>query len=103
MNRFNIAAAALAAVIVPALAIASTSAGSASKEISLKGYDLSDPQDVGEIKQRIERAARSLCDNSGRTLQDRAAQDQCVSATVERATTQLEQRLEQEDVKIASN
>lgn len=103
MTRFSIAAAALAAVIAPAMAIAATHNDAPSREISLRGYDLSDPNDRREIEGKIDRAARQLCDSGvTRTLSERGAQADCVAAAKAKAMGELEQRASEQSFALAS-
>ena len=97
MSRFKtlsktliaIASAAAALSIMPAMAASATSSETKSQEISIKGYDLSDPADAKAIFEQIQRASDRVCRVTGRheTLRERFLQRTCVAkATVDAVT-----------------
>jgi len=94
MSKFSVAVAAAAAFVVPAIGFAAHADSAPAKEISLKGYDLTDPQDVQAIERRIESAARDLCTSGGRaTLEQRMAQTECMQTSKSAAMAKLEERI----------
>lgn len=83
---------------IAALAILPASAGSTDDSVvktinvSISGYDLTDPADAKTVLSKIQRAAKRVCRNSQarQTLQERAEEFACRTSAISEAVNNLD-------------
>ena len=85
--------AALALSMLPAFAGSVTDTDSKSLEISIAGYDLSNPDDAKLVYGKIRSAAKRVCKRSTarQTLRERAEEMQCRADAVAKAIVELDE------------
>ncbi|MEM7639126.1 MAG: UrcA family protein [Pseudomonadota bacterium] len=80
-----------ALAMLPAMAGSISNANAKSLEVSIAGYDLSDPAHAQIVYYKIQKAAKRVCRHTlaRETLRERMDQRQCQETAIQDAVTQL--------------